>query len=53
MLCPQNIYNSNALATRNSADVAGGKLAVLKQSVSSVNAINPLASFYEIRERKR
>jgi hypothetical protein len=38
---------------RNTADVTGGKpIAVLMQSISDVNAINPLA-FYDIHGAKR
>jgi hypothetical protein len=34
---------------RNTADVTGGKpIAVLLQSISGVNAINPLVAFYDI-----
>jgi hypothetical protein len=38
----------------NNADVAGGKLIVVwSQSVSGVNAINPLVAFYDIYGRRR
>jgi hypothetical protein len=39
---------------RNTADVTGGKpIAVLLQSISGVNAINPLVAFYDIHGGKR
>jgi hypothetical protein len=39
---------------RNSADVTGGKpIAVWSQSISGVNAVNPLVAFYDIHGRKR
>jgi hypothetical protein len=39
---------------RNTADVTGGKpIAILLQSISGVNAINPLVAFYNIYGRKR
>jgi hypothetical protein len=39
---------------RNTADVTGGKpLAVFLQSISDVNAINPLVAFYDIHGGKR
>jgi hypothetical protein len=39
---------------RNTADVTGGKpIAILLQSISGVNAINPLVAFYDIHGRKR
>jgi hypothetical protein len=38
----------------NTADVTGGKpIAVSPQSISGVNAINPLVAFYDIHGRKR
>jgi hypothetical protein len=38
----------------NTADVIGGKpIAVLSQTISDVNAINPLVAFYDIHGRKR
>jgi hypothetical protein len=38
---------------RNTADVTGGKpIAVLLQSISGVNTINPLVAFYDIHGRK-
>jgi hypothetical protein len=38
---------------RKTAGVTGGKpIAVLLQSISDVNAINPLVAFYDIHERK-
>jgi hypothetical protein len=41
------------LATRNTADVTGGKpIAILSQSVSGVSAINPLVAFYDIHEKR-
>jgi hypothetical protein len=39
---------------KNIADVTGGKpIAVLLQSISGVNAINPLVAFYDIHGGKR
>jgi hypothetical protein len=39
---------------RNTADVTGGKpIAVLLQSISGVNAINPLVAFYDIHGGER
>jgi hypothetical protein len=38
----------------NTADVTGGKpIAVLSQSISGVNAINPLVAFYDIHGGQR
>jgi hypothetical protein len=38
----------------NTADVIGGKpIAVLPQSISGVNAINPLVAFYNIHGEKK
>jgi hypothetical protein len=38
----------------NTTDVTGGKpIAVGSQSISGVNAINPLVAFYDIHGRKR
>jgi hypothetical protein len=38
----------------NTADVTGGKpIAVYSQSISGLNAINPLVAFYDIYGRKR
>jgi hypothetical protein len=46
-------FYQNYLAMSNSADVTGGKpIAVLSQSISGVNAINPLVAFYAIHGRK-
>jgi hypothetical protein len=42
------------LPMSNTADVTGGKpIAVWSQSISGVNAINPLVAFYDIHGRKR
>jgi hypothetical protein len=42
------------LAVRNTADVTGGKpIAVWSQSISGVNAINPIVALYNIHGRKR
>jgi hypothetical protein len=42
------------LAVKNTADVTGGKpIAVSLQSISGVNAINPLVAFYDIHGGKR
>jgi hypothetical protein len=39
---------------RDTADVTGGKpIAVLLQSISGVNAMNPLVAFYDIHGGKR
>jgi hypothetical protein len=39
---------------RNTADVTGGKLiAILLQSISGANVINPLIAFYDIHGGKR
>jgi hypothetical protein len=39
---------------RNAADVTGGKpIAVLLQSISGANTINPLVAFYDIHGGKR
>jgi hypothetical protein len=44
---------SKLLATRNTADVTGGKtIAILSQSISGVSDVNPLVEFYDIHERK-
>jgi hypothetical protein len=38
---------------RNTADVTGGKpIDVRSQSISGVNAVNPLIAFYDIHVRK-
>jgi hypothetical protein len=42
------------LAMRNTTDVTGGKpIAVLLQSISGVNPINPLVAFYDIYGKER
>jgi hypothetical protein len=42
------------LAMWNSADMTGGKpIAVRSQSISGVNAVNPLVAFYDVHGRKR
>jgi hypothetical protein len=47
------IYQTD-LAKRNTADVTGGKpIAVSSQTMSDVNAINPLVAFYDIHGGKR
>jgi hypothetical protein len=38
---------------RNTADVKGKPIAVLLQSISGVNAINPFVAFYDIHGGKR
>jgi hypothetical protein len=39
---------------RNTAEVTGGKpIAVLLQSISGVNAINPLVAFYDVHGGNR
>jgi hypothetical protein len=39
---------------RNTADVIGGKpIAILLQSISDINTINPLVAFYDIHGGKR
>jgi hypothetical protein len=44
----------NYLALNNTADVTDGKpIAVLSQSISGVNAINPIVTFYDIHGGKR
>jgi hypothetical protein len=48
------MFYQNYLAMSNTADVTGGKpIVVGSQSVSGVNAINPLVAFYDIHGRKR
>jgi hypothetical protein len=48
------MFYQNYLAVRNTADVTGGKpIAVWSQSISDVNAVNPLVAFYDIHGRKR
>jgi hypothetical protein len=42
------MFYQNYLATSNTADVTGGS-----QSISGVNAINPLVAFYDIHGRKK
>jgi hypothetical protein len=47
-------FYQNYLAMSNTADVTGGKpIAILSQSISDVNAINPLVAMYDIHGRKR
>jgi hypothetical protein len=47
-------FYQNYLAVRNTADVTDGKpIAVLSQSISGVNAINPVVALYDIHGRKR
>jgi hypothetical protein len=46
-------FYQNDLATRNTADVTGGKpIAILSQSISGVSAVS-LVAFYDIYGRKR
>jgi hypothetical protein len=46
-------FYPNYLAMSNTAFVSGGKpIAVCSQSISGVNAINPLVAFYDIHGRK-
>jgi hypothetical protein len=46
--------DQNDLAMRNTADVTGGKpIAVLLQSISGGDVVNPLVAFYDIHGRKR
>jgi hypothetical protein len=40
-------------AMRNTVDVTYRPIALLSQSISGVNAINPLVAFYDIHGRKR
>jgi hypothetical protein len=47
-------FYQNDLPMRNTADGTGGKsIAMWSQSISGVNAINPIVDFYEIHRRKR
>jgi hypothetical protein len=47
-------FYQNYLAISNTADVTDGKaIAVWSQSISGVNAIDPLVTFYDIHGRKR
>jgi hypothetical protein len=47
-------FYQNYLAMSNTADVTGGKpIAVYSQSISDVNAINPLVTIHDIHGRKR
>jgi hypothetical protein len=47
-------FYQNYLATKNIADVTGGKPIVdWSQSISGVSAINPLVAFYDIHGRQR
>jgi hypothetical protein len=47
-------FYQNYLAMSNTADVTSGKpIAVCSQSISGVNAINPLVAFYDIHGGKR
>jgi hypothetical protein len=48
------MFYQNYLAMRNTADVTDGKpIAVWSQSISGVNAFNPLVAFHDIHRRKR
>jgi hypothetical protein len=47
-----HIYQ-NYLAIRNTVDVTGKPIAVLSKSISDVNSINPLVTFYDIHGSKR
>jgi hypothetical protein len=48
------MFYQDQLAMKNTADVTGGKPnAFLLQSISGVNAINPLVTFYNIHGGKR
>jgi hypothetical protein len=50
---PPTCYK-NYLAISNTADVTGSEpIAVWSQSISGVNAFNPLVAFYDIHGRKR
>jgi hypothetical protein len=47
-------FYQNYLATRNTADVTGGKsIAVSSQSISGVGVVNILAAFYDIHGKNR
>jgi hypothetical protein len=49
-----NTFHQNYLAISNTADMTDGKpIAVWSQSISGVNAINPLVAFYDFHGRKR
>jgi hypothetical protein len=48
------MFYQNYLAMSYSADVTDGKpIAVWSQSISGLNAINPIIGFYDIHGRKR
>jgi hypothetical protein len=52
--CDIPIYYQNDLAMKNIVDVTGGKpIAAWSQSISGVNAVNPLVTFFDIQWRKR
>jgi hypothetical protein len=52
-IAPRPTFYQNYLAVRNTADVTGGKpIAVWSQSISGVNAINPIVALYDIHGRK-
>jgi hypothetical protein len=53
-IAPRPTFYQNYVAVRNTADVTGGKpIAVFSQSMSGVNAINPIVALYDIHGRKR
>jgi hypothetical protein len=53
-IVPRPAFYQNYLPVRNTADVTGGKpIAVWLQSISGVNAINPIVALYDIHVRKR
>jgi hypothetical protein len=48
------MFYQNELAMRNTADVTvGNPIAIRSQSISGVNAVNPLVAFYDILGRER
>jgi hypothetical protein len=52
-IAPRLMFYQNYLAVRT-ADMTGGKpIAVSSQSLSYVNAINPIVALYDIHGRKR
>jgi hypothetical protein len=51
---PLALRRESCVPMRNTADVTGGKpIGVLLQSISGVNAINPLVAFYDMHGEKR
>jgi hypothetical protein len=53
-IAPRPTFYQNYLTVRNTADVTGSNpIVVWSQSISGVNAINPIVTLYDVNGRKR